>query len=60
MRELRTEIEINASAEKVWRMLIDFDAYPLWNPFIRSIEGRLEPSARLNILIQPSGARHEI
>jgi hypothetical protein len=56
MRELRTEIEINASAEKVWRMLIDFDAYPEWNPFIRSIEGKPLPDYRLSILVQPSGA----
>ena len=35
MRELNTEIEINASAERVWQMLMDFDAYPQQNPFIR-------------------------
>ena len=57
MRELRTEIEINASAEKVWQLLIDFDAYPQWNPFIRSVSGTPEPNSKLNILIQPSGAR---
>ena len=56
MRELRTEIEINASAGKVWRVLTDFDAYPEWNPIIRKAEGRPEPNSKLNILIQPSGA----
>lgn len=57
MRELRTEIEINASAEKVWQMLIDFDAYPQWNPFIRSVEGKAETNSKLKIFIQPTGAR---
>ena len=37
MRELRAEIEIAAPPERVWRVLSDFDAYPDWDPFIRSI-----------------------
>ena len=56
MRELNTEIEINASAERVWQLLTDFEAYPQWNPFIRSIEGNPEPNSKLKIFIQPSGA----
>jgi uncharacterized protein YndB with AHSA1/START domain len=32
MKEIHTEIEINASAEKVWRVLTDFAAYSEWNP----------------------------
>lgn len=57
MRELNTKIEINASAERVWRLLTDFDAYPQWNPFIRSIEGKPELNSKLNVFIQPSGGR---
>ena len=57
MRELNTEIEINASAERVWQLLTDFDSYPQWNPFIRSIEGKPELNSKLNIFVQPSGAR---
>ena len=57
MRELNTEIEINASAERVWQLLTDFDSYPQWNPFIRSAEGKPEPNSKLNIFVQPSGAR---
>ncbi len=33
MKELRTEIEIQASPETVWQILMDFDHYPEWNPF---------------------------
>jgi hypothetical protein len=57
MRELNTEIEINASAERVWQLLTDFDSYPQWNPFIRSAEGKPEPNSKLSIFVQPSGAR---
>lgn len=57
MRELDTEIEINASAERVWRLLTDFAAYPQWNPFLRSVEGKPEPNSKLKIFMQPSGGR---
>jgi hypothetical protein len=57
MRELNTEIEINSSPERVWELLTDFKQYPRWNPFIRSVRGKLEPEAKLEVRIQPSGAR---
>ena len=34
MKELQSEIEINAPAERVWEVLADFASYPRWNPFI--------------------------
>ncbi|MBI4544746.1 MAG: SRPBCC family protein [Gemmatimonadetes bacterium] len=42
MKELYAEIDIEASAERVWQVLTDFAAYPEWNPFMRSISGTLE------------------
>lgn len=52
MRELFTEIEINASPEAVWRVLVDFNEYPAWNPFIRNIEGALKEGSRLKVRIE--------
>ena len=49
MKELYSEIEIAASAERVWRLLTDFASYPRWNPFIRSIGGRPIPGERLEV-----------
>lgn len=56
-KELCTEIEINASPEKVWKILTDFVEFPNWNPFIRSIEGNLAVGEKLKAFIQPSGAK---
>ena len=55
MKEIHTEIEINAPAEKVWRVLTDFAAYPEWNPFVRRAEGEVRVGARLQVYIQTSG-----
>jgi hypothetical protein len=57
MKEIHTEIEINASAERVWRELTDFAAYHEWNPFVRRVEGEVRVGARLHVFIRPPGGR---
>jgi hypothetical protein len=57
MHILDTSISINASAERVWELLVDFTSHPRWNPFIRSIEGRAEVGRKLKVFIQPEGAK---
>jgi len=47
MKELTTEIIINASAEQVWHVLTDFAAYHEWNPFIVSSAGKAVEGTRL-------------
>jgi len=56
MKELRSEIEIQASAERVWQLLTDFPSFPQWNPFIRKASGAIRVGERLEVSIQPSGA----
>nr|WP_255305408.1 SRPBCC family protein [Acidithiobacillus ferrivorans] len=34
MHQIETNIEITATPERVWSILMDFPAYPQWNPFI--------------------------
>jgi hypothetical protein len=55
MREIFTEIDIASSPERVWEVLTAFEAFPQWNPFIRSICGELRQGARLEVFIQPPG-----
>ena len=47
MKELTTEIIINASQETVWRVLTDFARYTHWNPFITASEGQAVVGTRL-------------
>ncbi len=56
MKELRSEIEIHASAERVWQLLTDFASLPQWNPFIHRASGNINIGERLEVNIQPSGA----
>jgi hypothetical protein len=55
--QLKTQIDIAATPERVWSILTNFSAYPDWNPFIRSIRGAPEQGAQLEVRIQPSGAK---
>ena len=57
MKELRSEIEIDAPPERVWQVLIDFEAYPEWNEFITSIKGEPTVGSRLTVHIEPPGRR---
>ena len=51
-KEIKTEILINASPEKVWSILMDFDKYPNWNPFIKSLEGEAKIKNKIKAVIQ--------
>ncbi len=57
MKELSAEIEIEAPAERVWKVLTDFGKFPEWNPFIRQIGGETRVGARLQVRIGASGTR---
>jgi hypothetical protein len=54
---IATEVEIEASKEKVWEILTDFPSYPEWNPFIRSITGQPVAGTRLDVTLQPPEGR---
>ncbi|HLM33283.1 MAG TPA: SRPBCC domain-containing protein [Gaiellaceae bacterium] len=57
MKELRTQIEVEATPERVWEILTDFAAYPEWNPFIQRIEGEAALGSKLEVRIEPPGGR---
>lgn len=51
MKELRTEIDIQASPEKVWSILTGLDHYPEWNPFIRQALGTAKVGEKVDIAV---------
>jgi len=55
MTEIRTEIEIAASSERVWRVLTDFAAYPEWNTVMWLVGGEIRKGARLRVRIRMPG-----
>jgi hypothetical protein len=57
MKEIHTEMEINASPLEVWDILTDFEQYPYWNPFIKKAEGKIQPGEQLTVHIEPPGGR---
>jgi len=57
LKEIRADIEINTLAGRVWSLLTDFAAYPEWNPFIRRAQGEARVGSRIEVYLQPSGAR---
>ena len=54
-KKLHTEILVGATAEQVWRVLTDLNAYHLWNPFIVEAKGRAAVGERLSLRMQPVG-----
>ena len=55
-KEIKTEISINATPEKVWSILTDFDKYPNWNPFIKSITGNVAVGNKITARLEPPEA----
>jgi hypothetical protein len=49
MPERVTDIIIDASVDKVWRILADFPAYSEWNPYIRRVTGSLKTGVSLHV-----------
>lgn len=56
MKEIRTEIEIGAPSSRVWDVLVDFNGYSDWNPYIIKASGEAKAGQKLRIELQtPSG-----
>ena len=48
---IQTEILINASPEKVWSILTNFEEYPSWNPFVLSLTGEMVVGQKIKIVL---------
>jgi hypothetical protein len=56
-KKIETEITIHASPEKIWKILSDFQNYPVWNPFITEIQGSVEEGNQIQVKIEPKDGK---
>lgn len=52
MKPIYTTIDINASPEVIWQVIVNFEAYESWNPFI--VRSKAEGKANLGVKITNS------
>ncbi len=57
---IESEIEIKASVESVWSVLVDLDAYSTWNPFTPKVETdfQLGSDVVLHVRLKPGKPLH--
>jgi hypothetical protein len=49
MKENRNEIEIQATAEQVWKVLTDLEKYAEWNPLLYRGVGKVEVGEKVEV-----------
>lgn len=49
MRNIETSQVVNAPATEVWKTLMNFNDYPNWNPFIKSLSGTARVGEQLTV-----------
>jgi hypothetical protein len=59
MKELCTEIEIQASPEKVWHILTDLAGWANWNPSIYRAIGKAQVGEKVDIAVK-SGSKEMV
>lgn len=57
---ISTQILIHAKPATVWDVLIDFEKYPDWNPFITSTSGTVRVGNKVKIKLEPPGSKSMI
>jgi hypothetical protein len=60
LKEIHTQIDIHAPAERAWQLLLDFNNYSKWNPFIREINGVPNVGAKLEIHLHTASGKTRI
>lgn len=56
-KEIKTQIIIQATPQRVWEVLTQFEQYAGWNPFIKSIQGKVQTGEKIIVRLEPPGAK---
>ncbi len=57
MREIQTEIAIDARASPVWEVLAEVSRFPEWNPVLKRTTGELAEGKRIVVTLEPPGGK---
>src|SRR5262245_58119737 len=57
MREIRTEIKIDATPDEVWQALTENGDWGTWNPFVTKVQGAFTVGAKLKNTIELPGEK---
>ena len=57
MKRIETRTDSSASPEELWAVLMDFPAYPSWNPMVVKIAGEREIGSPLEVKIAMKNGR---
>lgn len=56
-KSVETTIDVHATPEDIWNVLMDFERYPEWNPFVTHISGEAKLGGKLEITVLPPGGK---
>jgi len=56
-RTIDAWIDIEASPDRIWEVLVDFSKWSIWNSFIPFVEGKLQKGQTLSIQVNPPGLK---
>lgn len=59
-RTVSTTMLIDAPREDVWRVVVDFDAYAEWNPYMRIAGDTAAHGRSIDVLLEPGGDAREL
>lgn len=51
-KQINTSVTIAATKETIWKILMDVEHYPEWNPFISSVSGKLAEGNKIQVKLQ--------
>ena len=52
MKTIETQIIVNSTPEKIWNILINFENYEIWNPFMIKVTGEAKLGSKIMVKIQ--------
>jgi hypothetical protein len=55
-KHITTDVTIDAPADAVWAVLMDFPKYPEWNPFIVKVTGEIKKGSTLEVTFHTKGS----